>query len=85
MTLKKHWAIDVEDVARHRPDGFWWFGTGSLREGAHVDYDELQQMGFCSGREARTQLIEAGGSLTSKPFVTQDNTGQALLRAGYSG
>jgi hypothetical protein len=59
MSLPEHWAIDVEDVSRFRPDGFWWFGTGALREGAHVDLTELQRAGFKDGRHTRTQLIKS--------------------------
>lgn len=63
LSLPEHWAIDVEDVSRYRPDGFWWLGTGALREGAHVDLSELRRMGFQSGEDARRQLIEAGRAL----------------------
>ncbi len=63
MSLREQWAIDVEDVSRYQPDGFWWFGTGAVREGGHVDLGELKQMGFENGRDARKQLIEIGRSL----------------------
>ena len=63
MPLPEQWAIDVEDVARYRPDGFWWFGTGAVREGSHVDLSELQKLGFKDGRDARQQLIHCGRRL----------------------
>ena len=64
MSLPEQWAIDVEDVARYEPDGFWWFGTGAVREGSHVDLGELRQRGFKDGRDARLQLIRCGERLT---------------------
>ena len=64
MSLPDQWAIDVEDVARYKPDGFWWFGTGAVREGSHVDLGELQKLGFTDGRDARLQLIGCGERLT---------------------
>ena len=63
--LQDHWAIDVEDVRHHCPDGFWWFGTGAVREGAHVDLGEPERMGFSSGVDARRQLIAAGEPLSA--------------------
>ena len=64
MSLREQWAIDVEDVARYGPDGFWWFGSGAVREGSHVDLGELQELGFKDGRDARLQLIRCGERLT---------------------
>ena len=46
------------------PDGFWWFGSGAVREGSHVDLGELQKLGFKDGRDARLQLIRCGERLT---------------------
>lgn len=64
MSLQQQWAIDVEDVANYKPDGFWWFGTGAVREGSHVDLGELQSLGFKDGRDARLQLIRCGQPLS---------------------
>jgi len=64
MSLQEQWAIDVEDVERYEPDGFWWFGSGAVREGSHVDLGELQKLGFKDGRDARLQLICCGERLT---------------------
>ena len=49
MSLPDQWAIDVEDVDRYRLDGFWWFGTGAVREGGHVDLGTRQELGFEDG------------------------------------
>ena len=67
FALPRNWAIDVEDVARYQPEGFWWFGTGALGPGGHVDLAELQRLGFADGRQARRQLIDAGSCLASRP------------------
>ena len=63
MSLQEQWAIDVETVAAYKPDGFWWFGTGTVREGAHVDLGELRKLGFKDGRDARLQLISCARQL----------------------
>ena len=63
MSLQDQWAIDVEEAAKYKPDGFWWFGTGAVREGSHVDLGELRQLGFKDGRDARLQLIRCGERL----------------------
>ena len=63
MSLQAQWALDVEDVARHHPAGYWLFGTGAVREGAHVDLAELRQLGFKDGRDARLQLLRCGAPL----------------------
>lgn len=64
LPLTDQWAIDAEDVERYQPDSFWWFGTGAVREGGHVDLGELQQLGFRDGRDAGLQLIRCGERLT---------------------
>ena len=63
MSLQEQWAIDIEEAAKYKPDGFWWFGTGAVREGAHVDLGELQKLGFKDGRDARRQLIDCARRL----------------------
>lgn len=64
MPLEQLWTIDVEEVTRHQPDGFWWFGSGAVRQGSHVDLGELQALGFKDGRDARQQLIRCAASLS---------------------
>ena len=63
MPLPQQWAIDIEEAAKYRPNGFWWFGSGAVREGAHVDLGELQKLGFEDGLDARRQLIDCARRL----------------------
>jgi hypothetical protein len=57
MHLEESWKRDAEDVASHKPEGFWWFGSGAAGEGAHVSASRLSRAGFASGVEARRTLI----------------------------
>lgn len=59
LSLKENWRMDLEDIARYRPEGVWWFGSGGLRKGFHVDPDLLRRIGFKSGRAARRALLSA--------------------------
>jgi hypothetical protein len=65
VSLSESWAIDIEDVPRYGPDGFWWFGTGAVREGSHVDLDELRKMGFRDGRDARKALLAQSSGMSA--------------------
>lgn len=67
IPLAQSWAMDVEDVLAFRPDGFWWFGSGSRGEGAHVSDRRLASLGFCDGRAARRALLAKAAALGAMP------------------
>jgi len=60
LSLEQFWDAEIEDIARFRPDGTWWFGsgTGAVAEGAHVSLERLRASGYVDGRAARRALIE---------------------------
>ena len=58
IALEESWSRDVEDVLRFRPDGLWWFGCGSVNDGAHVSVKKLQELGYKDGRAARLALLK---------------------------
>ena len=31
LTLEQSWQMDLEDISRFKPDGVWWFGSGTVR------------------------------------------------------
>lgn len=55
--LEDFWRLELEDIARFRPDGVWWFGSGCAADGAHVTSGVLRKMGFESGDAARRALL----------------------------
>ena len=57
ISLEESWRMDLEDIARYQPEGVWWFGSGGLSKGAHVDPALLQKIGLKSGRAARQALL----------------------------
>ena len=62
LSLKQSWRLELEDIARFKPDGVWWFGcgTGCVPEGAHVNVhlSRLRELGFKDGRAARRALLK---------------------------
>jgi hypothetical protein len=60
-SLEGFWALEREDVELFRPDGLWWFGSGSgaIPEGAHVSVRRLRQSGYEDGRAARRALLRS--------------------------
>ena len=64
VPLSGSWGFDIADVQKYQPDGFWWFGTGAVREGAHTDIYELNKMGFADGRAARKTLLTQSAVLS---------------------
>jgi hypothetical protein len=63
LSLEQFWDAEIEDIARFRPDGAWWFGsgTGAVAEGAHVSLERLRASGYPDGRAARRALLERIG------------------------
>jgi hypothetical protein len=63
LSLEQFWDAEIEDIARFRPDGAWWFGSGlgGVREGAHVSLARLRASGYPDGRAARRALIRRIG------------------------
>jgi hypothetical protein len=61
LSLEEFWQAEQEDIARYRPHGAWWFGsgTGSRPEGAHVSVARLRQSGYEDGVAARKALMKA--------------------------
>lgn len=63
ISLEQSWRYDVEDILQFKPDGVWWFGSGTVNEGAHVSLERLKQVGFSNGLEARRALIKSTSAL----------------------
>jgi hypothetical protein len=59
LSLERFWDAEIEDITRFRPDGAWWFGsgTGAVAEGAHVSLARLHASGYADGRAARRALL----------------------------
>ncbi|MCX6622954.1 MAG: hypothetical protein NTY38_18185 [Acidobacteria bacterium] len=57
ISLEESWRMDVEDVMRFQPHGFWWFATGTVNDGGHVSLTRLKQAGFADGVAARRKLL----------------------------
>ncbi|MCC6579810.1 MAG: hypothetical protein IT440_05165 [Phycisphaeraceae bacterium] len=57
LTLTESWKLDLEDIARYQPEGVWWFGSGGLRKGDHVDPEALRTASYATGRAARRALL----------------------------
>ena len=58
IALEQSWQYDLEDILQFQPDGVWWFGCGTMNEGAHVSLKRLEQIGYRDGVEARRTLIK---------------------------
>ena len=63
ISLEQSWRMDVEDVSRFGPHGFWWFGSGAVNEGGHVALTRLRAEGYADGRTARKALLKTAGKL----------------------
>ena len=63
ISLDQSWQYDVEDILQFQPDGVWWFGCGTMNEGAHVSRKRLEQIGYRNGIEARRALIKKTNEL----------------------
>jgi hypothetical protein len=65
LTLPEFWKAEQEDITRFRPDGVWWFGSGTgagtcaRPEGAHVSVARLRASGYEDGRAARRAFMQA--------------------------
>ncbi len=68
IALEESWRRDIEDVARFRPDGLWWFGAGAVGEGAHVSTSRLNAIGYTDGVAARRALLKAAEPLRTRPL-----------------
>jgi hypothetical protein len=59
IPLEENWRIDLEDVMRFQPNGFWFFGIDAdEKPNAHSEISLLKEMGFSDGLSARKRLIE---------------------------
>lgn len=66
ISLQDNWRMDVEDIMLFKPDGAWWFGTGTKNEGAGTALSRLRDLGFASGVEARRALLDATKELSGR-------------------
>ncbi|MFN8008122.1 MAG: hypothetical protein U0V70_14080 [Terriglobia bacterium] len=64
ISLEQSWTYDTEDILQFKPDGVWWFGCGTVNEGAHVSLKRLQQVGFGDPVSARRALLNKTQRLT---------------------
>ncbi|HPA45286.1 MAG TPA: hypothetical protein PK395_05915 [bacterium] len=55
--LQESWKRDIEDILMLQPHGVWWFGCGTVNDGAHVGLKRLREVGFKDGVDARRELI----------------------------
>ncbi|MFH1739439.1 MAG: hypothetical protein ABIH23_10570, partial [bacterium] len=62
-SLQESWRRDVEDILFFQPHGVWWFGCGTVNDGAHVGVKRLNEAGFRDGVDARRKLIETARAL----------------------
>ena len=58
ISLEESWQMDLEDIQRFKPQGVWWFGSGTKNEGAHVSLARLKQAGYKDGVAARQALLK---------------------------
>ena len=62
VPLEESWAMDAEDIQRHRPDGVWWFGCGALDDGAHVSLSRLRGARIRHGGGCAKSVVTPGGA-----------------------
>ena len=58
IPIEEHWRMDAEDVRRFRPRNVWWYGSGTVSEGANTSLSDLKAVGFRDGRDARLTFLE---------------------------
>jgi hypothetical protein len=58
VTLREHWTMDVEDIRQFRPRNVWWYGSGTVSEGANTALSDLAMEGYRTGREARQAMLD---------------------------
>ncbi|MFA6568046.1 MAG: hypothetical protein WCS96_07530 [Victivallales bacterium] len=62
IPLEAHWEIDLEDVEKYQPDGFWFFASDSDEvDNWQSCVSELKNIGFANGLQARKRLLELCG------------------------
>ena len=67
IPLAEHWRLDLEDVRRFQPDGFWFFGTDAAeKKNCHSWRPLLQEYGFADGLAARRELLSLGRQILGK-------------------
>ena len=63
ISLEESWWLDLEDIQNFRPQAVWWFGSGTVGEGAHASLSRLQNSGYRDGVEVRRALLKAASGL----------------------
>ena len=66
ISLEESWQMDLEDIQRFRPQGVWWFGSGTKNEGTHVSLSRLKQAGYKNGVAARQALLKKTSPLSAR-------------------
>ena len=66
ISLEESWQMDLEDIQRFKPQGVWWFGSGTINEGAHVSLTRLKQAGYESGVVTRQALLKKTSPLNTR-------------------
>ena len=66
ISLEESWQMDLEDIQRFKPQGVWWFGSGTKNEGAHVSLARLKQAGYKDGVAARQALLKKTFPLSNR-------------------
>jgi hypothetical protein len=59
IPLEEHWKIDLDDVEKYQPDGFWFFASDSDENDNNGQscVNDLKKIGFSNGLEARKRLL----------------------------
>lgn len=66
ISLADHWRIDIEDVSRFPPAGFWFFSADAdERPNPHTELARLKAWGFRDGRDARKALLASAKVLAA--------------------
>jgi hypothetical protein len=63
VTLAEHWRMDAEDIRQFRPRNVWWYGSGTVSEGANTALSDLAMEGYQTGRQARLAMLDIIGRL----------------------
>ena len=64
ISLETHWQIDIDDVKKFQPEGFWFFGADSDEDpNSHCETSKLKNIGFENGIAARKALIKSAKTL----------------------
>ncbi len=63
LSLEESWRRDWEDIEMFHPDSVWWFGSGTVGDGAHASLERVRKSGYRDGADARRALLRAASGL----------------------